>query len=53
MAKPKFPVFGIILLLIGLSWALNELKIISIDLPWFPIILIILAIGMIVNRYRD
>jgi hypothetical protein len=50
MSKNKFPTFAMILLLFGLIWLLNELKILNIDFPWIPSIVIIIAIGMIINR---
>lgn len=52
-AKPKFPTFAVILLAVGLVWFLNELKVISIDIPWIPTVLVIVAIGMIINRYME
>jgi len=50
--KTRFPTFAVILLIVGLLWLLNELKVITINIPWIPIILIIIAIGMIINRYK-
>jgi len=52
MAKSKFPILATILLVFGLIWILNDLNVISITLPWIPIILVIVAIGMIANRYN-
>lgn len=49
----KFPVLGFILLAVGIVWLLNDLQLISIDIPWIPVILIIIAIGIIVNRERN
>jgi len=51
--KRKFPTFAIILLVVGLIWLLNELQVISIDIPWIPVVLVIVAIGMILNRYSE
>ncbi|HTZ42191.1 MAG TPA: hypothetical protein VMC07_03225 [Candidatus Omnitrophota bacterium] len=51
--KGIFPVAGIILLIIGIVWFLNDINIFSINLPWVPLVLIVIAIGLIVNRvYR-
>jgi len=50
MAKNKFPVLAIILLIFGIAWLINDLYF-PIDLPWTPVILIVIAIGMIANRY--
>jgi len=51
MVKKKFPTLGVILLAIGIIWLITELNIISINIPWIPIVLIIIAIGLITNRY--
>jgi hypothetical protein len=49
--KRKFPILAMILLVVGIIWLLTELKIITIPIPWIPIALIIIALGMIINRY--
>jgi hypothetical protein len=49
----KFPAFATILLVLGVTWLLNDLNIISLDLPWIPVILIILAISMLFNRFNN
>jgi hypothetical protein len=51
VVKSVFPTFAVILLVVGIVWLLNELKYITIDIPWIPVVLIIVAIGMIVNHF--
>jgi hypothetical protein len=51
--KRKFPTFAVILLVVGLIWLLNELQVIAIDIPWIPVVVVIVAIGMILNRYQE
>jgi len=51
MAKIKFPVLAVILLVFGIVWILNDLGYLIIDVPWIPVVLIVIAIGMIANRY--
>lgn len=51
--KTKFPTFAVILLVVGLIWLLNELQVIAINIPWIPVVLIIIAVGMIINRYKE
>ncbi|HTY43939.1 MAG TPA: hypothetical protein VMC80_01740 [Patescibacteria group bacterium] len=46
-----FPVFALIILVTGIVWLLNDLKILSVDIPWIPSLLIVIAIGMLV-RFR-
>ncbi|MBU3906720.1 MAG: hypothetical protein KKA64_00545 [Nanoarchaeota archaeon] len=48
--KYKFPVFASLLLIFGVVWLLNDLGVVSLDVPWIPVVLIAVAIGMIVNR---
>jgi len=52
MAQNKYPVLWTLLLIFGIVWLVNEMGYVSINLPWFPVILIVIAIGMIANRYR-
>jgi hypothetical protein len=44
--------FALILLAIGTLWLLSDLKIITISIPWIPVILILIAVGMIINNFR-
>ena len=48
--KKKFPTFAVILLVVGLVWLMNSLNFFQINIPWIPVVLIIVAIGMIINR---
>jgi hypothetical protein len=52
-AKTKFPTLATILLVIGLLWILSDTMILTINIPWIPLIIVIIAIGMIVNRYGE
>lgn len=45
----RFPTFATIALAIGIFWLLNSLGIIKGNIPWWPIILIVVALGWIVN----
>jgi hypothetical protein len=47
----KFPVLGVILLIVGIVWLLTELKVIVIDFPWIPVVLIVIAVALIWNRF--
>jgi hypothetical protein len=51
--KRKFPVLWTLILVFSLSWLLNELGVISINVPWIPTILAIIAIAMIINRFIE
>ena len=48
----KFPILAVILLVFALAWFFSELGYFTIDIPWIPVIVVIIAIGMIANRYR-
>lgn len=52
MTKNKFPTLAAILLFTGVLWTIESLGYLQINFPWLPIVLIIVAIGMIANRYR-
>ena len=47
----KFPMLATILLVVGIIWLLTELKVILIPIPWIPVVLIVIALVMIINRY--
>lgn len=49
--EKRFPTVPVLLLAIGIIWLLSEIGIITIQVPWWPIILIIIALGWIINRY--
>jgi hypothetical protein len=51
--KRKFPLLASILLIFGLTWMLNDMNIISINIPWIPTIIVLVAIGMIFNRFNE
>ena len=50
--KRSFPTAATLLLLFALFWLLNELEILIIEIPWLPVILIVVALGMIIDRFR-
>jgi len=50
--KRKFPVLATILLVFAVVWLLSELGYLVVNIPWIPVVLIIIAIGMIFNRFR-
>jgi len=47
-----FPIFAIIVLLLGIGWLLKDLEIITFDIPWLPIVVIIVALGMLVKHCK-
>jgi len=51
--KKRFPVLAIILLLFAAVWILSDMNILVIDIPWIPIILAVIAVGMIINRLSN
>lgn len=52
--KIKFPTFAVVLLAVGIIWFLNEVNVIPwSNIPWVPVVLIIVAVGMIFNRYNE
>lgn len=50
--KETFPTIPIIILVTGILWLINELDILTIDIPWFPVVLIILGIAGVMEFYK-
>jgi len=50
--KEIFPTISIIILVTGILWLINELEILRINIPWFPVVLIIIGIAGIIEFYR-
>ncbi len=46
-----FPTFALIVLLIGVFWLLNELNVLKVKIPWIPIVIIVVALGWIVDHF--
>ena len=53
MARKKFPAFAVIVLLFALTWLLSDLGYFDLDIPWIPVIIAVVAIGWIINRYQE
>jgi hypothetical protein len=47
--KRKFPILGSLLLLVGIVWLLQAWGKMG-SFPWFPAIIIVVAIGLIFNK---
>lgn len=48
--RRRFPILGFIILVFASLWLLREMNVVDVKLPWLPIVLIIIAIGVIFNR---
>ena len=44
--------FAILLLVVGVLWFLSGIGVITVDIPWWPVILIVIAAGWIINSYK-
>jgi len=51
MKNQKFPSLAVIVLIFAIAWLLSELGYLNINVPWIPVILIVVALGWIFNRY--
>jgi len=49
--RKRFPTFAVTLLVFSVIWLLSDLKLITIDVPWIPVILIVVSLAMIFNKY--
>ena len=50
MARAKFPVLGVIILLVGIFWLFDDIGLLQTNVPWIPIIVIVIGAGLIMNR---
>ncbi|MGY4884109.1 MAG: hypothetical protein ACP5NZ_00860 [Nanobdellota archaeon] len=48
--RRRFPVLGFLVLIFAGLWLLREMSVIDLRVPWLPIVLIVIAIGIIFNR---
>ena len=48
--RRSFPTLGFIVLVFASLWLLREINVVDIRVPWLPIVLIVIAIGIIFNR---
>ncbi len=50
----RFPTFAVIVFVFALIWLLTDLGLIpNVDIPWLPLILLIVAFGWIINRLKN
>lgn len=42
----RFPLCAFLLLVVGVLWLLSDLNVISVQIPWVPVILIIFSLGL-------
>ena len=47
-----FPTFAVIVMVVAVIWFLSDLAVITINIPWIPLIVGIIAIGMIINHCK-
>ncbi|VVB57477.1 Uncharacterised protein [uncultured archaeon] len=49
--RSHFPAFAVFLFIVSLVWLLNDLGILSINLPWIPLALLIISVAWLSNHY--
>lgn len=47
-----FPTFAVIILVLGILWILSDIGMISVTVSWFPVVLVIIALGWLTDHYR-
>ncbi|WP_321418096.1 hypothetical protein [uncultured Methanomethylovorans sp.] len=50
--KETFPTIPVIILVTGILWLINELNILTINIPWFPVVLIIVGVAGLIEFYK-
>lgn len=48
--RRRFPFLGVIILIFASLWLLREMDVIDFYVPWLPVVLIVIAVGIIFNR---
>ncbi len=48
--RRTFPTFAVVILIFAGLWLLRELEVIDLSLPFLPVVLIVVSIGVIFNR---
>jgi len=51
--KNKFPTLAVIILIFAVVWFFSELYGVYVNVPWLPLILIVVALGWVFNRLND
>ena len=51
--KKGFPTFAVLLLIVGVLWLLSEINVITISVPWWPVILIVISLGWVIDHYAN
>ena len=46
----RFPIFAILIFILGILWLLSDLGVFILDIPWLALIVIILSLGMMVKQ---
>jgi len=47
----RFSTFAVAILVVGILWLLNDLNILAFEIPWVPVVLIVIALGWIIGHY--
>jgi hypothetical protein len=47
-----FPTFAVIVLLLGLLWLFSELGVLTFEIPWWPVIITLFGLGMLIDHYK-
>jgi hypothetical protein len=50
MKKGKFSIFWFFILVLGIVWFLTEIGLLEFDIPWLPLIVIVISLGIFINK---
>jgi hypothetical protein len=48
----KPPVLAWLVLVVAVLWLLNAWGVLAFELPWLPLVVVLLAIGMVWHKYK-
>jgi hypothetical protein len=47
----RHPLFAVILLVIGVLWILSDMGVITLDVPWLPLVVVVYAMGKLYKMH--
>jgi len=51
--KQTFPTFAIAVFILAILWILTDVGILTVNVPWFPVIIAAIALGWIFDFYAN
>ncbi len=49
--RKRFPTIIVLLALLAVLWLLSDMGILTVNVPWIPLALLVICIGWLINHY--